>query len=152
FQRFSFQLFRFCENRTDAAKFSRAAGAVTPYPHGAAGGQTADIAKHRVRIGHVSPEKETDVTGWIGREIDLAAFTQCLYLRGQAEGVAAVGIIEGLNAERIAREEETLSLLIPDGKGVHPAYFIQHPLAAAHFVERQQYLCVAMRPKRITIN
>src|SRR5438477_13104613 len=112
------RFFRFAKNRTDAAKFSRRPGAVPVDPHRAARGQTADVAEHRVRIRHVPPEKVTDVTGWLRREIDFSTIAQWFDLRGDAEGVAVVRIIERFNSERIAREEETLSLLIPYGERI----------------------------------
>src|SRR5437868_15211810 len=63
-------ILRVAQNLRDAAEGSRGTRTVAPHPHGAAGGQAADVAEHGVGIGHVSPQKVADVSGRIGGEID----------------------------------------------------------------------------------
>ena len=121
-----FRILRVAENSADAAEDPRRSRAAPIDPQAAAGGQTANIAEQSIRIRHVSPQKVSDVSCRIGREIDLPAIAQWFYLRGYPYRVAIVRVVERFNPERVAREKDTLSLFIPDDKRVHAAQFVQH--------------------------
>ena len=73
--------------------------------HARARGQGADGAPGRQGFRHAAPQIKTRETGRIRRPGDLPAGEQRLDLGGKAEDAAIVGVIQGLDAVRVARDK-----------------------------------------------
>src|SRR5207302_8194269 len=101
-----FRILRIAQNRADITEHTRRMHAVPIYPHATAGGQTANVVEQSIRIGHVSPQKISDVSCRIRREIDLSAIAQRFYLRSYPKGMAVIRVVERLDPEWIARQKE----------------------------------------------
>ena len=105
--------------------------------------KTGDAFVESERRREVAPEEETDVAGRLGRGVDAAAGKQCLDLGSEAESLAVIGVVQGLDAKGIAGDEKSLFAVVPDGKGIHAAEFVQHRFAL-EFVKVKEDLGVAL--------
>ena len=74
----------------------------------------------------MSPQKKSDVSGGIGRKIDLPAIAQWFYLRSYPKSMAVIRVVEWFDPERVARQKETFLLTVPNRKRVHAAQLVQH--------------------------
>jgi hypothetical protein len=108
-------------------------GALPAHPQVVPGRQRADAAVQRVGRGHAAPQEKAGVAGGLGRGVDVAAGQQRLDLGGEAQGAVVVRlaraggrVVQRLDAERVARQQQGLFGGIPQGKGIHAAQVLQH--------------------------
>jgi hypothetical protein len=91
--------------------------------------QLRHLAEHAQRRGH-DPQRQILVQR---RPVDLRPAgqerQQTLDLRGEGELAAREAIEEGLLAQVVARGEQALFVLVPDGEGEHPAQAVETCLA-----------------------
>src|SRR5665213_2984954 len=94
-------------------------------PHRMAGGQRLDPAPDGEGLGDVAEQKKADATRRVDGAVDVP-LEQRLDLRGDMQRIAVVVVIERLDADRIARQEQALLARIPDGEGIHAAEMLDH--------------------------
>ena len=90
----------------DAEIRFRLAAAAGIDQHGASRRERLDPFVKRMRIGQVPPEIKTHMAGSGGAGVDLPPFEQRLDLRGEAKAVSVVRVVQRLDAEGVASEEE----------------------------------------------
>ena len=66
---------------------------------------------------------------------------KALDLRAEHQGLAHLGVVQGLNAEKIPGAEKLPFLLVPDDKGEHAPQLVQQP-GAVFLIPVQQHLRV----------
>ena len=94
-------------------------------PHGVARRHAADAAVQGPRVGHAAPEKKAGMAGRLGAGVDRRS-QQRLHLRGHAQGVAVVGVVQRLDAEGVARQQHRALAPVPEREGEHAAQLVQH--------------------------
>ena len=114
----------------------------------AAGGEGADGAADRRRLRHRAPEEEAGEAGGVDLPRYRAARLERPDLGGEAEDAPLVGVVERLDPERVAGEEERPLPLVPEGEGEHAAEAREHRRAVSR-VEGEEDLGVALRPPRV---
>jgi hypothetical protein len=121
--------------KAEAASSTLDAGGIDD--HRGTGRHRADAAPHREGLGHAAQQMEADDAGGIGIAADGSAGEQRLGLRGEADRPAVVGVVERLDAVRIAREKHPPLLRIPERESEHPAQIVEH-FRTARGVQLQQ--------------
>ena len=111
--------------------------------HGGASRHGADALPDGEGLGHAAQQMEADDARGIGIARYGATGQQRLGLRGEAQGPAIVGIVERLDAERIAGQQEPALPRIPQAEGEHAAQRLDHGRAAL-LVELQHHLGVGV--------
>ncbi len=86
--------------------------------------------------------------GGLRARIHAPAGQQGLDLGRKPQGPAVIGVVEGLDAERVPPQEQPLPGLVPDGKGIHAPEPRRHGVAVL-LVEVEQDLGVALGLKAI---
>ncbi len=76
-------------------------------------GQRADFAIECVWFRHVTPDEKANVTRRLRGASHRAVAQQRLHLRRDADGMTIIGVIERLDAERIARQDQFLIRSVP---------------------------------------
>src|SRR6266705_2165196 len=104
----------------------------------------------RKGLGDKSPKQKARMTRRLRFFRYGPRFQQRLDLGGKRENLAVVVVIERLNAERVAREEQSAFSVIPDRERVHAAQVPHHVLPIFR-VEVKQYLGVARRFENVPL-
>ena len=76
-------------------------------------GRDRDSTIEGVRLRHAAPQEKARVAGGIGFAADALAGEQRLDLRGDAQRAPIVGVVERLDAERIAGQQQAAPSGIP---------------------------------------
>jgi hypothetical protein len=95
-------------------------GTARVYPLDVTRRQLADLAIHREGLGDTAEEMKADEAGWIRGARNLSACEQRLHLRGEAECPSVIRRVQRLDAVRIARQEKSPLLFVPNGEGNIP--------------------------------
>ena len=95
------------------------------------------------------PEEKSDMTGGLGRGVDLAASEKCLDLRCNPQGSTIISKIEWFDAERVTGQEQSLPSAVPDCEGVHSSEMVDH-FGAAIRIHVQEHFGIAAGAEAIT--
>ncbi len=115
-----------------------------------AGGQFQDAAKHRERIGHPQEREillqslRVDFSPHFGQQEDRLDFG------GEGEAICIVQIVQRLDAEMVAGQEQVAAALVPDGKREH-AVEPPHALGTKPVIELEDDLGIAVRGECIAV-
>ena len=110
---------------------------------GVCGGETVDRFEHGVGA---EDEGGEVVEGcfWIERLVAFGIDEQCFDFGSECEGVVVDAVVEGLDPESVAREEEGAIVFIPDGEGKHAAQFLG-AVGAVFFVGVEDDFSIGVR-------
>ena len=101
-------------------------------PEVTAGQQGLDSLEAGHRAGHAEEGEGVVDAAAVGAGVDHAGGQQSLDLRGEQEPLAGRGLLPGpierADAEAVAAQDESLSLLVPQGNGELAAQVLEHPL------------------------
>ena len=112
-----------------------------------AGAQTEDLTVDRARRGHGEPREVVGDRERIDLGGERAGREQRVEFGREDQSRAIVPVVEGLDAEGIAGEEERAFAIIPDGEGEHPAQTREAALAPGGESGEEDF-GVAVRAKR----
>src|SRR3954454_2978796 len=117
--------------------------AVLPYEQ-MPGGELACLTKDgKRRRDRVEGEKRLERV-----QVDVAAWQRAQF--GCERELAVDGaVVQRLDPEAVAREDETAARRVPNRNGEHPAQPFGEAFAVL-FVEMEQHLCVAVRPEPVS--
>jgi hypothetical protein len=108
------------------------------------GRQLEDAAEERQRVGHVAEAQVGQSCARIDRPIDPRRRQQRLQLRAEHEASGRFGVVERLDPEAVARQEERTARRIPDREGEHAPQALDAALAR-FLVEVHDHLRVRAR-------
>ena len=121
-------------------------GAVRIDPERASRGQAPDMLEQRPRLRDASPDEEAGAPGGGRRSIDTAAGKEGLDLRREPQHAAGVRVVQRLDAEPVAGQEQTAPPCIPYREREHAPQPVDHRGAVA-IVQVQQHLGIGSRPE-----
>ena len=116
------------------------------YDKGRAGRQEACPLVQGEGLGNRAPQKKAHRTCRICPRVDTFSSDKRADLRGEADGVAVVRVIQGFDPMRIACEEKLPLPGIPQGESEHPAQTANHGRAVLA-VQVQEDLGIRVRAK-----